>query len=330
MAIFPNYVSQEERERILDPSTNRTPTTNNPFGYEKDIWMVDGKGNEFKGTSFDLGLLKASDPETFNTVSLSRSMVLPTTQNDSAMNGEFGSNTSTDLSTNILLGRRGVFEQFFLERYTGMNPEVVSMLSQGIYNADAASKEWRSRSGAIGIMPSVTGTKAGEDITFDEELGFSRSYYQIAHKMASQKYNERKDIDRGVVTGFFNLDERMPKEIKNELILRELVRLKQAPEQLLEDPNSEVAKEAVNASRSNYAFDEAEGFSTDAFPILEQEATARGLSGIGLRLYVYDEAHKEVVKDLHKLINSDPDFNTPEQGIELITKNSSYCRCYWI
>tara|TARA_Y100001937_G_scaffold113483_1_gene162200 strand:+ start:3010 stop:13230 length:10221 start_codon:yes stop_codon:yes gene_type:complete len=324
MSIFPTYTSPEELERIRSIGPKRNPTSNNPTGNEIDTWMLDGIGGEFKGNSFDLALLKASDPETFNTASLSQSVVLPTSQNDSAMNGVFGANTSTDLATNLLAGRRKEFEKYFTEKFSDLDSSVVSRFGASIFNKNTAHKEWTSRSGTLGFTPTVPGDFAGEDNAFYRYLGFSRSYYRVAYKLAHERYNENVDPNRGLVSTIRSVlsgkEKQIPSEEKNRLILEELVRLKQAPKQLLENPNSEVAQAAVEASKDRFIFDESRNFSTTSFPILEQEATNRGLYGYALRVFVYNEAHKMVARDLNTLVNSDSTTNTAEKGAELLAR----------
>ena len=300
-----NFMSQEKMDRLA-LKTGEFGAPKFDLGGKK-IAMSDGQGNRFYGDKVDFLGLQMRYPEKFSTASLSEATMVASPNSDSANSGMFGANISSDVSTFLADARKNVYFQFFAPLF---GEEVARSVAGITYSPENLHREAIDLSGTLGFRPSVVGERPGEDKSAIYSPAQGRSWLNLAQSAAGLAYVDRyKDTPGGGMASSAWTKHSMTRtDTYYEEVAQTLARMGKIAEPELEaamqDP--EALKALVQRSEEDLILNEEDlnRFDPTAWDMLYYEATdERGLSGPAARMFVYEKAQANIIRDLSALLN---------------------------
>ncbi len=300
-----NFMSQEKTDR-LGLKTGEFGAPKFDLGGKK-VAMSDGQGNRFYGDKVDFLGLQMRYPEKFSTASLSETMMVASPNSDSADSGIFGANVSSDVSTSLAAARKNVYFQFFAPLF---GEEVARSVAGITYSPENLHREAIDLQGTLGFRPSVIGERPGEDKSAIYRPAQGRSWLNLAQGAAGLAYVDRyKDTPGGEMASSAWTKHSMTRtDTYYEEVAQTLARMGKIAEPELEaamqDP--EALKALVQRSEEDLILNEEDlnRFDPTAWDMLHYEATdERGLSGPAARMFVYEKAQANIIRDLSALLN---------------------------
>ena len=303
MPIFSGRITrgeQEQLEAIFGPRRDELRGTERPV----PIW--DGRGNYIMGTSFDLALLKAKDPEGFSTPSLSAGMVGAKASNDSAMNGMFATNVAGLGSTQIRLSNARQGSAWFTSLFPDVPADLVNAQFDEIYSEENSKRESSDlyRLGPLGVGPGTTvneAGKAGEDQNFYEGRGNILHHARLLagrrnpRFMEAERNPQRNDWKPELIQAIEDIAPGSFRGMKVADITQ----------------NEEMMDEAIDLARQTSTVNKADldRLDLDAFPAIKAAADERGLDQYARRVFVYEQAQQHVNRAVHTMINNPSEIN---------------------
>lgn len=303
MAIYSNRVTREEQENL---ESMFSPYRSGIRGTEQPQVISDGRGGTLIGTSFDLALLQAKDPEAFSTPALSEQMVSAKASNDAGLNGMLGVNVAGIGNKQMLLARQRQASTWFTSLFPDLPSDLVEAQFAEIYSEENAKREQKDlySFGVLGVGPGTTvneAGKAGEDKNFYEGRGnILRTARLLAGRRDPNFFNAERNPNRSdwkpaLVAAINDIAPGSFRGMKTEEIIQD--------EELM-DAAIDLARQTGTINQ-----DDLKQFNLDSFDEIRARGEDRGLNQDALKVYVYEQAQQETIRNLHALVNNPKDLN---------------------